>query len=50
MGAAVAGAAIAVAVAVALGGCGDGDEPAAQQTATTARGAVELTVVYDDGS
>ena len=43
--AAVAG----LAVALALGGCGEADEPAAQRPATTA-GAVELTVVDDDGS
>lgn len=38
----------ALALALAIGGCGDADEPAAQRT--TAAGAVELTVVYDDGS
>ncbi len=37
--------------AVALGACGEADdEPAAQRTTTTAAGAIELTVVYDDGS
>ncbi len=43
-------AAAALAIAAALAGCGDADEPAAQQTATTASGAIELTIVYDDGS
>jgi len=32
-----------------LAGCGEADEPAAQPTTTTA-GAIELTVLYDDGS
>jgi len=41
---------LAVAVALALGGCGDADEPAAQSTSATPSGAVELTVVYDDGA
>jgi outer membrane lipoprotein SlyB len=41
---------LAVAVAVVLGGCGDADEPAAQSTAAPPSGAVELTVVYDDGA
>jgi outer membrane lipoprotein SlyB len=41
---------LAVAVAVVLGGCGDADEPAAQATSSTQSGAVELTVVYDDGA
>ena len=37
-------------VAATLGACGEAeDEPAAQQTATTA-GTIELTVLYDDGS
>ncbi len=34
----------------ALGGCGEPDEPDARQTATTRSGAIELTVVYDDGA
>ena len=42
--------ALVLAVAVAVGGCGDADEPAAQPTSTTQAGAVELTVVYDDGA
>jgi hypothetical protein len=37
-------------IAGVLGGCGDADEPAAQSTSTTQAGAVELTVVYDDGA
>lgn len=41
---------VALAVAVLLGGCGDADEPAAQSTSTTQSGAIELTVVYDDGA
>jgi hypothetical protein len=36
--------------AAALGGCGDADEPAARQTATTPSGAIELTIVFDDGA
>jgi hypothetical protein len=40
---------LVLAVAAALGGCGDADEPAAQSTSATP-GAVELTVVYDDGA
>jgi len=40
----------ALVLTAALGGCGDADEPAAQSTATTQSGAVELTVVYDDGA
>jgi hypothetical protein len=44
-------ASVAVALGLALAGCGDAnDEPAAAQTSTTASGAIELTVVYDDGS
>lgn len=42
--------AMALAVALALGGCGDEDEPAAQQSTTPPSQAIELTVVYDDGS
>lgn len=38
-----------LAAALAFGACGEADEPAAQRTTTTA-GAIELTVVYDDGS
>ncbi len=38
-----------LAAALALGACGEADEPAAQGTTTTA-GAIELTVLYDDGS
>lgn len=44
-----AAAGAAVAIATALAGCGEADDPAALQTATTA-GAIELTIVYDDGS
>jgi hypothetical protein len=43
-------AAPALAVALALGGCGDGDDPAAQPTVSTPSGAIELTVVLDDGA
>ena len=43
-------AASALALALALGGCGDEDEPAAQQSTIPASAAIELTVVYDDGS
>ena len=42
-------AAAVVALLVALGGCGEEDEPAAQRT-TAPSEAIELTVVYDDGS
>jgi hypothetical protein len=41
---------LALAGAAALGGCGEADEPAARRAATTASGAIELTVVYDDGA
>jgi hypothetical protein len=41
---------LAVAVVVVLGGCGDADEPAAQSTSAPPSGAIELTVVYDDGA
>jgi hypothetical protein len=41
--------ALAVLAAAALAGCGEADEPAAQPTTTTS-GAIELTVLYDDGS
>jgi hypothetical protein len=47
---AVAAAALAGLTATALGACGEADEPAAQRTATTAGKAIELTVVFDDGS
>jgi hypothetical protein len=48
---AVAAAALAGLAAAALGACGEADEPAAQRTATAAAGkAIELTVVFDDGS
>lgn len=40
----------AAAIILAFAGCGEGDEPAARQPSTTAAGAVELTVLYDDGS
>ncbi|HVF78742.1 MAG TPA: hypothetical protein VNA28_10625 [Solirubrobacteraceae bacterium] len=44
-------ASMAVALGPAFAGCGDADdEPAAAQTSTAASGAIELTVVYDDGS
>lgn len=46
--AAVAG--MAVAIFLALAGCGDSDEPAARQTSTSPSDAIELTVLYDDGS
>lgn len=36
---------LALAIASALGGCGDADQPAAQPS-----GAIELTILYDDGS
>ena len=42
-------AALALLAGVALSACGEADEPAARQ-ATTASGAIELTVRYDDGS
>jgi hypothetical protein len=38
-----------LAAAAALAACGEADEPAARPTATTA-GAIDLTVLYDDGS
>jgi len=47
---AVAAAALAGLAATVLGACGEADEPAAQRTATTAGKAIELTVVFDDGS
>jgi hypothetical protein len=47
---AVAAAVLAGLAAAALGACGEADEPAAQRTATTAGQAIELTVVFDDGS
>jgi hypothetical protein len=40
----------ALVLAAVLGGCGDADEPTAQSTSTTSSGAIELTVVYDDGA
>lgn len=44
-------AAAAVALALAFAGCGEADdEPAAAQTSTIASEAIELTVVFDDGS
>lgn len=46
--AAVAG--VAAGLALLLGACGEEDDRAAQQTPTNAAGAVELTIVYDDGS
>jgi hypothetical protein len=42
-------AAIALLGALALSACGEADEPAAQQ-APTGSAAIELTVLYDDGS
>jgi hypothetical protein len=42
--------ALALLAAAALGACGDADEPAAQRTSTAPADAIELTVVYDDGS
>lgn len=42
--------ALLAAAALTLGACGEADEPAAQGTTTTAGSAIELTVVYDDGS
>jgi hypothetical protein len=47
---AAAALALAAALAAALGGCGDADEPAARSTSATAPGAIELTVVHDDGA
>lgn len=49
---AVAGVTLALAVAAAIGGCGEADDPpAAQPTSTTpSAAAIELTVLYDDGS
>ena len=41
---------MAVALALALGGCGDEEEPAAQQSTTPPSQAIELTIVFDDGS
>ncbi|MFP5362654.1 MAG: hypothetical protein ACLGI5_07980 [Thermoleophilia bacterium] len=43
-------ASLAVIVALIAGGCGEEDEPATRQTTTNPAGAVELTIVYDDGS
>ena len=40
----------AVALALPLAGCGDEDEPGAGQSTIPGSGAIELTVVYDDGS
>jgi hypothetical protein len=39
-----------LASAAGTGACGESDEPAAQRTATNAADAIELTVLYDDGS
>jgi hypothetical protein len=40
-----------LAAAAGLGACGESNEPAAQRTASTAAAdAIELTVLYDDGS
>jgi len=47
---AAATAALALLVGGALGACGEADEPAAQRTATAPADAIELTVLYDDGS
>jgi outer membrane lipoprotein SlyB len=44
-----AAAVAALALALACGGCGDADDPAVQPAAAP-DGAVELTVLYDDGS
>ena len=41
---------LVVALAVALAGCGDDDGSAAQPTLTEPGGAIELTIVYDDGA
>ena len=46
-----AGAALALALVAALGACGDGDDPQdGQPTVTKPGGAIELTIVYDDGA
>ena len=45
---AVAAAALALALAT-LGGCGEADDPAAQPAASP-HGAIELTVLFDDGA
>ncbi|CAA9512517.1 MAG: hypothetical protein AVDCRST_MAG67-2871 [uncultured Solirubrobacteraceae bacterium] len=42
--------AMAVVILVALPGCGDADEPTARQSSASAGDAIELTVLYDDGS
>jgi hypothetical protein len=42
-------AALGLLAAMALGACGEAEEPAGQQ-ATTGSAAIELTVLYDDGS
>jgi hypothetical protein len=42
-------AALALVPAVSLGACGEAEEPAARQSASGS-GAIELTVLYDDGS
>jgi hypothetical protein len=47
---AAAAATLALLAGPALGACGEADEPAAQRTATTRSEAIELTVIYDDGS
>jgi hypothetical protein len=50
-GAAAAAATLALLAGAVLGGCGDSDEPAGKRSATTAAAdAIELTVLYDDGS
>ena len=41
---------LAVALAATLGGCGEDGGSAAQPTVTEPAGAIELTIVYDDGA